>query len=988
MPRRFDFISPGVSVVEIDESQTSNAQPDEDGALLIGRAPMGPANVPVKVTNLEDFYKVFGNPVSGKGAESADVWRNGGQKHTTYAMYAAQAWLASETAPVKFVRLLGKDATSQGTDYIAAGWDIQHKVAPKKAASVATAYGFFIFPSASTASGGLHESDTITGSLAAVIYTSGSSIGLMGDVVHPSVTTTYNGTVGVNTAGIINTLVESDDTAGALKNTFSIAFSSSHGSITTKTFHMDPTKKDGYIRNVLNCNPQKLDSTNFGAAGTEKYWLGATYDRATDELTTLSASAGQQFGLLLPLYSGSTFQYGKNSMESKASKTGWFINRNPSPADYASFSKGNASKLFRLCSLHEGENFQNSYGVKISDLKLGSTNNPDSTFSVSIVDGFGVAVEAYSGLTLNESSPDFVGKRIGDQYQEWNSTLKKYELKGEYPNRSDFVRVEMATDWKAGIQDDKMLPFGFHLPKKPLDIYIASGSTSGGDFTLAGEVASQPNWDMGHTGSGNGDGILNILDCDYTTIKLYANFPEFKLTTAESNNGSSYTKDDVFGVRQASNNDNISKKQWIKSEDFKDLTRAIPFGLDAHGDTSSLYLMTGSVFTLDDIIQDTTDTDKFYYEDGSHVAKTAVTSINTIGGTENILTGGVKQFHAPFFGGFDGLDITKVEPFSIADGLSNSYSETTHYAAATVKRALNIVSDKDLIDFDIISMPGLLHTNLTKDLMNVAEERSDALAVVDIDSGYRKSYENSGTELLGDATLGGSGKVIDNAKSRDYNTSYAAAYYPPVRIKDTSDGNGNITVVPPSVAAIGAIASSEANSEGPWFAPAGFNRGGISVLGGSAGPRVVGTIEHLTKQNRDDLYEENINPIARFPAVGEIVIFGQKTLQQTNSALDRINVRRLMIYLKKRIGKIANTILFDQNVRATWLRFKAKAERVLSDVQARFGITEYKLVLDETTTTADLVDRNILYAKVFIKPARAIEFIAIDFVITKTGIEL
>jgi hypothetical protein len=197
-----------------------------------------------------------------------------------------------------------------------------------------------------------------------------------------------------------------------------------------------------------------------------------------------------------------------------------------------------------------------------------------------------------------------------------------------------------------------------------------------------------------------------------------------------------------------------------------------------------------------------------------------------------------------------------------------------------------------------------------------------------------------------------------------------------------------VTVVHPSVAAIGAIGSSEANSDGPWFAPAGFNRGGIKVLGGNNGPRVAGTLEHLTKQNRDDLYEENINPIARFPAVGEIVIFGQKTLQQTPSALDRINVRRLMIYLKKKIGKIADTILFDQNVNNTWNRFKSQADAVLGDVKSRFGITEYKLVLDETTTTADLVDRNIMYAKVFVKPARAIEFIVIDFVITKTGIEL
>ena len=143
----------------------------------------------------------------------------------------------------------------------------------------------------------------------------------------------------------------------------------------------------------------------------------------------------------------------------------------------------------------------------------------------------------------------------------------------------------------------------------------------------------------------------------------------------------------------------------------------------------------------------------------------------------------------------------------------------------------------------------------------------------------------------------------------------------------------------------------------------------------------------MTKADRDTLYQVNINPIARFPATGDTVIFGQKTLQQDASALDRINVRRLMNYLKKEIGDIADTILFDQNIQATWNRFKAQADIVLSQVKADFGITEYKLVLDETTTTPDLQDRNILYAKVFVKPARAIEFIAVDFVITQSGVE-
>jgi phage tail sheath protein FI len=187
--------------------------------------------------------------------------------------------------------------------------------------------------------------------------------------------------------------------------------------------------------------------------------------------------------------------------------------------------------------------------------------------------------------------------------------------------------------------------------------------------------------------------------------------------------------------------------------------------------------------------------------------------------------------------------------------------------------------------------------------------------------------------------------------------------------------------VPPSVIALGTFASSEATSE-LWFAPAGFTRGGLS--GGAAGLPVISLTERLTQANRDDLYENNINPIAKFPAEG-IVIFGQKTLQQTSSALDRINVRRLMIYVKKEISRIAATILFDQNNKTTWARFTGQVEPFLGDIKARYGLTDFKVVLDETTTTDDLIDRNIMYAKIFLKPARAIEYIAIDFIITRTG---
>ena len=180
---------------------------------------------------------------------------------------------------------------------------------------------------------------------------------------------------------------------------------------------------------------------------------------------------------------------------------------------------------------------------------------------------------------------------------------------------------------------------------------------------------------------------------------------------------------------------------------------------------------------------------------------------------------------------------------------------------------------------------------------------------------------------------------------------------------------------------MGVLSFSERASE-LWFAPAGFTRGGITD--GAAGIPVINVRDKLTAKNRDKLYEVNVNPIASFPSEG-IVVFGQKTLQTKQSALDRINVRRLMIYVKKEISRISATTLFQQNVQQTWDQFLGRVNPFLSGIKHRLGLADYKVILDETTTTADLIDRNILYAKIFLKPAQAIEFIALDFVITDSG---
>jgi len=261
--------------------------------------------------------------------------------------------------------------------------------------------------------------------------------------------------------------------------------------------------------------------------------------------------------------------------------------------------------------------------------------------------------------------------------------------------------------------------------------------------------------------------------------------------------------------------------------------------------------------------------------------------------------------------------------------------------------------------------------------LNVCEDRADSLAIMDIEGGFAPRAES--TSVSRNNTANEVSSVINSMRTRGLNSSYGCCFFPWVRGRDTI--NGALLWLPPSIAALGTFSSSQKKTQ-VWFAPAGFNRGGLTE--GSAGIPIVDVSHQLRRKDRDDLYAANINPIAKFPNEG-VVVFGQKTLQVTPSALDRINVRRLMIFVKKRISQVASRLLFDPNVQTTWNRFISAVQPILADIKTNFGLSDYKLVLDESTTTPDLVDRNIMYAKIFLKPTRAIEFIAIDFNITRTG---
>jgi len=908
MPTKFDFVSPGIELREIDQSQVAPV-PEADGLLLIGRSRKGPAMKPVKVTSLENFIEVFGAPMDG--VKASDPWRQGNTSAASYAGYAAQAYLASGVGPVKFIRLGGLH-----NDTEKAGWKVNQGTLKSGIldAEHSGAFGLFVAPSGAAG-------ESLTGTLAAVFYSNQNQFGLSGKVYADNTTVEASASTFIVGSG----------------GQFTLNISSSDGD-QDYTFNFNKNSPN-FIRNMFNTDPTQYD------AGSPSYFLGETFESQVNDLSASTDNIGF-IAALSKAGEASNSDWVTFESELKNSKTGWFTGVAP-------LNK----KLFRIAAIDDGAQFQREYYIVIKDLSEASVSKKDATFTIEVrkYSNPSTYVEKFSGLTLNPDSPNFIAKKIGDFHQFWeegtggNSGKFTVDIKKMNPNNSNLIRVELAESSTLSPSD---LPVGFVGPLKKDDIIFdhtssvdATGSIYGKNFVPNGNTS------LLVSGSASGN--------NYKFVD-----PTHLLTTTGTYLGTrDYPAGQIHGLRFKVSNgldETIGDVGLLRSAE------SFEMHLDetADVDTASYF------FSLELMQSSSTSTTSFYFD--------ADQTGSNIGTISDIIKKGIKQFAAPFFGGFDGVNQLLNNPFNETRLSENKYERHSIF------QTLEMIQDRDIIRYDLVSIPGVTNQRIVGDLLRQTEDRGDALAIVDLEGIYQSNADNGNSNGLDtDLDLD---DVISTMNEMALNTSYGATYYPNIRLRDTLNGNGTVLMAPPSVAAIGAIAKSEGDSQ-PWFAPAGFNRGGLNPLGGNKGPVVLGSAEHLTKADRDKLYEVNINPIARFPATGDTVVFGQKTLQQDASALDRINVRRLMNYLKREIGDIADTILFDQNVQATWNRFKTRAEAVLSQVRSDYGITEYKLVLDETTTTPDLQDRNILYAKVFVKPARAIEFIAVDFVITQSGVE-
>jgi len=338
--------------------------------------------------------------------------------------------------------------------------------------------------------------------------------------------------------------------------------------------------------------------------------------------------------------------------------------------------------------------------------------------------------------------------------------------------------------------------------------------------------------------------------------------------------------------------------------------------------------------------------------------------LDNAGNAQTRFTGSIPEMGSGSIGGaFDGgvgslITVTGTEGGNYYDKAgTGAFGLTQGLVGADYTNMLNLLSNQDDYRFNALLTPGLIddvHASQTTTAINNTQNRGDSIYILD--------------PVLYGATI-----IATTGQANARNTSYAAMYWPWLQTFEPDSGK-NVWI--PASTMIGGVYAFNDNVSEPWFAPAGINRGGLT--------NVIRPERKLSQANRDTLYEANVNPIASFPGTGTVV-YGQKTLQRQASALDRVNVRRLLIALKSYIGQIGQTLVFEQNTAATRNNFLAAVNPYLETIQQRQGLYAFKVVMDDSNNTPDVIDRNMLIGAIYLQPTRTAEFIYLDFNVLPTG---
>lgn len=970
------FKSAGVSSREIDLSSPTQNQPIGVPAGIIGTADEGPAFVPITFSSYIEFETLFG--------------RSDGEK---FGPLAVQQWLRNSQS-CTYMRILGvgdgKKRNSNGT-VTNAGFNVGDQLPQADGLNGNNTYAA---AGAGAVKGRTYflgcfmsESAGSTVFSSAGIQTSNSSSPIVrGVILAPSgvlLTLSGNSTSHGNTLGTSDTATNSGvPRAGFCTGSLNLSTqnftmflnghknTSAYPNVITASFD---TTSNSYFANLLNTDPLKLEEAghllyshyDINSALAVPTGSGVVTAGIYSKGVTDSSKEDIAFVLTSSLARGASATSTAPDYEDFKDRFSHAV----SPFVISQKYGDDHKNLFKIHALSDGAKYNNRYKITIENIsRINDKTYP--TFDLLVrdfndSDEQPFVLESFRGITLDPNSTRYIARAIGDLHVYFdfdkNPLSQKINITGNHSVRSSYIRVEASSALIAGQIPVDALPFGFRGPlsiqtDSALQTHTNDNVYSSATVFDSAKVLPIPMRENLNIGTGTSKRV---------NTKLTWGIQFNKKTSVTEPNKPSILDETMESLVKYFPNHRISVKNF-----------------NEYSDT-----LNNNIFTLENIqVRTGSDgkADSDQWISASFVREGNISS-NSSNKTRKLLP---KDFETPsnrrygsfsFFlqNGFDGVNIfneAKSKLLNVAanreilDSSTGGQGGPNGPTVSSYKKAIDIMGSKDDVDIKLLALPGIRVPTIVDHAITAIENRFDAMLLVDIEE-----RNNSNQIITGSTDNINVLNTVNGFKSRGLNSSFAAAYFPDVVIRDqTTD---SLVVCPPTIAALGALSLNDAVAH-PWFAPAGFTRGALDAVESSS--------VKLSRKNLDDLYDADINPITSFPGTG-LVIWGQKTLLENASSLDRINVRRLLIEIRRSVRNVANTLLFEPNRQETLDKFNALVNPIMQRIQEKGGVDRYKVVIDASTTTQADVENNTLRGKIFLQPTRSVEFIALDFVVTNAG---
>ena len=777
--------------------------------------------------------------------------------------------------------------------------------------------------------------------------------------------------------------------------------------------------KSNYISKVLNTDPAKTEQaghvlySHYGIETAQAVITGSTIGASYDTYRfTADSVPYEEVAFLM------SSSLARNPDDSATTAKPNYENYSDrfqhafSPTIVSQELGGKNKDLFTVHCLDAGAFTNTNVKVSVENIRKSKIDDDYGTFDL-IVRKFADSDEAMSivetgesfrGLSLDPTSNDYIARRIGtiNKYYDFdkNVSSQKLVVDGVHPNLSRYIRVAMAGDVDNAEISKTALPVGFRGPYH----LVTSGSSIFGTHNVP-IAATSDGRVVASLFSEADDFFGRIVE---PPIPYRQNISDG--TGGKKKPNSSYywgmqtTKVDSTTQPNSSRIFNEGIAAFTKYHPKFSTARDAPWvgsnvgKIDANGTVYDADKFNYNLFSLEKIqihtksSGDLVDFQEWgfaqYRRNGELLARRFMEKkdgttdpgrfLNVAKDFGDIASLKYLKFTLPVQGGFDGVNVFDKDKSRMLDNACKREMEDTLQGQAegptvsTYVKALHVMAEKSDVDIQLLAVPGIRETKVTNTAIDQTESRFDALYVMDMEE---RDVDNLVvTSSIQEISVA---NTIEDLRGRALDTSFAATYFPDTIITDPTTQT-NVRV-PPSVSVLGALSYNDAVAF-PWFAPAGFTRGALSD--------VFDTAVNFNRNNLDSLYESDINPITQFPSNPDHVIFGQKTLQAAASALDRVNVRRLLIDVRRKVRQVADTFIFEPNRASTLARFSASVNPILSQVQAQQGVERFKVIIDTTTTTQADIENNTVRGKIFLQPTRAVEFIALDFVVTNNGTEI